>query len=51
MKLLKTIHKLIEEAENNLYDASLKSDSIKEIEVLENRLEETINLLNIYKSE
>jgi hypothetical protein len=51
MKLLKTIHKLIEEAENNLYDASLKSDSIKEIGVLENRLEETINLLNIYKSE
>lgn len=50
MKLLNTIQQLIKEAENNLYNASLTSDNIKEIEVLENRLEETIDLLNIYKS-
>ena len=47
MKLLKTIHKLIEEAENNLYDASLKSDDIKEIEILEKKVEESLNLLKI----
>jgi len=47
MKLLKTIHKLIEEAENNLYDASLKSDDIKEIEILEKKVEESLSLLKI----
>jgi hypothetical protein len=51
MKLLNTIQQLINEAEDNLYNASLTSDSIEEIKVLERKLEETMNLLNIYKSE
>lgn len=51
MKLLNTIQQLIKEAEDNLYNASLTSDNIEEIKVLERRLEETIDLLNIYKSE
>lgn len=51
MKLLNTIQQLIKEAEDNLYNASLTSDNTEEIKVLERRLEETIDLLNIYKSE
>ena len=51
MKLLNTIQQLIKEVEDNLYNASLTSDNIEEIKVLEKRLEETIDLLDIYKSE
>lgn len=51
MKLLNTIQQLIKEAEDILYNASLTSDNIEEIKVLEKRLEETIDLLDIYKSE
>ena len=50
MKLLKTIEELINEAEDNLYNASLTSDNIEEIKLLESRLLETIDLLDFYKS-
>lgn len=46
MKLLNTIQQLINEAEDNLYNASLKSDNVKEIELLENKLEDTIKLFS-----
>ena len=49
MKLLNTIQNIIKEAENNLYNASLKTDNIKEIEVLETRLEESLDLLKIFE--
>jgi hypothetical protein len=47
MKLLNTIQNLINEAEENLYNASLNSDDIKEIELLEKKVEESLNLLKI----
>jgi hypothetical protein len=49
MKLLKTIHKLIEEAEDNFYNASLSSDNIKELELLEKKLDDAFELLERYK--
>lgn len=49
MKLLNTIHKLINEAEDNLYNASLDSDNPEEIQELEYKLEESLKLLSIYK--
>jgi hypothetical protein len=57
MKLLNTIHKLINEAEDklineaedNLYNASLDSDNPEEIQELESKLEESLKLLSIYK--
>ena len=49
MKLLDTIQQLINEAEDNLYNATLKSENLEEIKVLEKCLEESIKLLNIYK--
>lgn len=48
MKLLNTIQNIINEAEENLYNASLNSDDIKEIEILEKRVEESLNLLKIF---
>jgi hypothetical protein len=50
MKLLKTIEELINEAEDNLYNASLISDDNKEIEVLENKLEDSIKLFSKFNS-
>jgi|DEB0MinimDraft_10_1074344.scaffolds.fasta_scaffold321590_2 hypothetical protein len=47
MKLLNTIQNIINEAEENLYNASLNSDDIKEIEILEKKVEESLNLLKI----
>lgn len=47
MKLLNTIQTIIKEAEDNLYNASLNSDDIKEIEYLEKKLEESMSLLKI----
>jgi hypothetical protein len=48
MKLLNTIHKLINEAEDK-YNASLDSDNPEEIQELESKLEESLKLLSIYK--
>ena len=48
MILLNTIQNIINEAEENLYNASLNSDDIKEIEILEKRVEESLNLLKIF---
>jgi len=50
MKLLNTIHNIIAEAENNLYEASLKNDDFGEIDTLNNRVEESLKLLEIYKN-
>lgn len=49
MKLINTIHKLINEAEDNLYNASLGNDNLEEIQELESKLEESFKLLSIYK--
>ena len=49
MKLINTIHKLINEAEDNLYNASLDSNNLEEIQELESKLEESFKLLSIYK--
>ena len=49
MKLLNTIHKLINEAEDNLYNASLGNDNLEEIQELESKLEDSFKLLSIYK--
>jgi hypothetical protein len=49
MKLLKTINKVINEAENNLYEASLTTDSYKEIKSLEKRVDESLKLLKLYE--
>jgi len=48
MKLLYTIHQIIQEAEDNLYIATLKSDNTKEVEVLEKKLSDSLELLEIY---
>jgi len=47
MKLLNTIQTIIKEAEENLYNASLNSDNEKEIELLEKKLDESMELLKI----
>jgi len=49
MKLLSTIRRLVKEAEDNYYEASLKSNNPKEIELLEKKLEESLKLLEIYE--
>lgn len=50
MKLIHTIQTLIQEAEDNLYNATLTNDNSSEIEELERKVEETLNLLEIYKN-
>jgi len=50
MKLLDTIQDLITEAENNLYNESMKTDDPNEIKLLENNLENSLKLLNMYKN-
>ena len=49
MKLLHTIQTLIQEAEDNLYIATLTNDNPSEIEELERKVDESLNLLRIYK--
>ena len=49
MKLLDTIKHLIEEAENNYYEAASKATNAKEIEKLEKEFEDSLRLLEIYK--
>lgn len=46
MKLLKTIERIVEEAENNYYEASRKPISEKELIVLEKNLEESKKILH-----
>ncbi len=50
MKLIKTIQRIVVEAEENYYKASLNSDNPKEIEELEKKLDESLRLLEIYES-
>jgi hypothetical protein len=50
MKLLDTIQTLIQEAEDNLYIATLTNDNSSEIEELERKVEDSLNLLKIYKN-
>jgi len=50
MKLLNTIQDLICEAENNLYNESLKNDNFNEIKLLETNLDDSLKLLDIYKN-
>ena len=49
MKLLNTIQEIIQEVEDNLYNATLTNDNSTEIEELERKVDETLNLLRIYK--
>lgn len=49
MKLIKTIRRLVQEAEENYYVASLNSDNPKEVEELEKKLNESLRLLEIYE--
>jgi len=50
MKLLYTIQELIKEAEDNLYNASLSGEDISEIEKLQEKVDDSLNLLEIYKN-
>ncbi len=49
MNLLNTIQELIQESEDNLYNASLTNDNLSEIKELESKVESSLNLLKIYK--
>jgi len=48
MKLLKTITKIVTEAEDNYYNVSLKSTDSKELEIMEYNLNESLRLFKIY---
>jgi len=50
MKLLDTIQKLITEAENDLYNASVNPTEFEEIEKIQSNLDESIRILEIYKN-
>lgn len=50
MKLLKTIKKLVKEAEDNLDLAIQSSNNPKEITDLEKKLDESLKLLSLYES-
>jgi len=50
MKLLKTIKKLVEEAEYNLEVAIQSSQNPKEITDLEKKLDDSLKLLSLYES-
>ena len=50
MKLLKTIKKLVKEAEDNLDLAIQSSNNPKEIIDLEKKLDESLKLLSLYES-
>ena len=51
MKLLKTIKKLIQEAEERYNQACESSAPIEEIDRLEKNYKDSLKLLKIYKSE
>ena len=48
MKLLKTITKIVTEAEDNYYNVSLKSTDSKELEIMEYNLNESLRIFKIY---
>jgi hypothetical protein len=48
MKLLKTIHKLVEESQRAYYTAAEKGVSEKELDRLEKNLRETRRLMKLY---
>lgn len=50
MKLLKTIKKLVKEAEDNLEVAIQSSQNPKEITDLEKKLDDSLKLLSLYES-
>jgi uncharacterized protein YeaC (DUF1315 family) len=50
MKLLKTIKRLVEEAEENYERAVQLSKNPKEIRALEEKLEDSLKLLSLYES-
>ena len=50
MKLLKTIKKLVKEAEDNLEVAIQSSQNPKEITDLEKKLDDSMKLLSLYES-
>lgn len=50
MKLLKTIKRLVNEAEENYERAVHSSKNPKEIIALEKKLEESLKLLSLYES-
>jgi uncharacterized protein YeaC (DUF1315 family) len=50
MKLLKTIKRLVEEAEGNYERAVQLSKNPKEIRALEEKLEDSLKLLSLYES-
>jgi len=49
MKLLKTIQDLIQEAEDNLYEAAMKNSSSDELLSLDKKVEDSMNLLDIFR--
>jgi len=49
MKLLKTIERLVEEAENNYYEASQKNIDPKELKTIEKGYEESLRLLELFE--
>lgn len=50
MTLIKTIKKLVKEAEKNYEYAIVYSKNPKEISILEKQLEDSIKLLSLYES-
>lgn len=50
MKLLKTIQRIVKEAEDIYYNASLTSTDPVEIKILEKKLEDSQQLLEIFES-
>lgn len=51
MKLLKTIKKIIKEAEDRYNDACENGMSLEELDKLEKNYKESLKLLKIYKSD
>ena len=49
MKLIKTIRNIVKEAEENYYLASQKSTNPKELEILEKKLDDSLQLLELYE--
>jgi hypothetical protein len=49
MKLLKTIERLVEEAENTYYEASQKNIDPKQLRKIEEGYEESLKLLEMFK--
>lgn len=49
MKLLKTIERLVEEAENNYYEASHKNIDPKQLKKIEQGYEDSLKLFEMFK--